>query len=55
MALRKKYTLSKFSKDEFLGGNTANETKKQMPSLQLDNLFVMTMDFMDHKVGECQT
>ena len=26
-----------------------------MPSLQLDNLFVMTMDFMDHKENESQS
>ena len=53
MALRKNYTLSKFTKDEFMG-NSMKETKTQMPALQLDNLFVITMDFMELKSSESQ-
>ena len=54
MALRKNYTLSKFTKDEFMG-NTVKETKTQMPSLQLDNLFVLTMEYKDTQSNETQT
>jgi len=52
MALRKKYTLSKFSKDEFLG-NTTGRASVELPSLQLENLFVISMDFSEAKTSEC--
>ena len=54
MALRKKYTLSKFSKDEFLG-ITTGQASIEMPSLQLENLFVVNMDFTEAKTSECQS
>ena len=50
MALRKKYTLSKFDKDSFLG-YTGDAAKRQMPSLQLESLFVINMDFVDVKAA----
>ena len=48
MALRKKYTLSSFTKNDILGNNnTIKVTQDQMPTLQLDNLFVINMEFQD--------
>ena len=50
MALRKKYSLSTFQKDEILG-STASSSKRQMQSLDFENLFVITMDYLDGGKG----